>query len=41
MIRMARLTDYGILLMTCFARQRDNETHSARELAERGRRLRG
>ena len=33
MIRMARLTDYGILLMTCVARQRDHSPHSARELA--------
>ena len=33
MIRLARLTDYGILLMTCVARQRDSAPHSARELA--------
>ena len=33
MIRMSRLTDYGILLMTCVAKQRDSAPHSARKLA--------
>ena len=37
MIRMARLTDYGILLMTWFARQQDDSPHSARELASMAR----
>jgi len=36
MLRMARLTDYGILLLTTFAREPDR-TRSARELAESSR----
>ena len=33
MIRMTRLADYGILLLTHFAREREQRTRSARELA--------
>lgn len=33
MIRMTRLTDYGIMLLTHFARDRERLTRSARELA--------
>ena len=34
MIRMSRLTDYGILLLTCYARQPDRPARSARDLAK-------
>jgi FeS assembly SUF system regulator len=33
MIRMTRLADYGILLLTLFARERGQKTRSARDLA--------
>ena len=33
MIRMSRLTDYGILLLTCYARQPERSARSARDLA--------
>lgn len=36
MLRMARLTDYGIMLLTTFAREPER-TRSARELAEASR----
>lgn len=36
MLRMARLTDYGILLLTYFAREPER-TRSARDLAEQSR----
>lgn len=37
MIRMSKLTDYGIVLMTHLARDRASAVHSARDLAERAR----
>ena len=33
MIRLTRMTDYGILLLTCFARDPEHPMRSARELA--------
>jgi DNA-binding IscR family transcriptional regulator len=33
MIRMTKLADYGILLLTLFARERARGTRSARDLA--------
>ena|SRR5258705_321802 len=37
MIRLTRLTDYGIMLLTIIARERNGATRSARELAARSR----
>ncbi|HZN61574.1 MAG TPA: SUF system Fe-S cluster assembly regulator [Planctomycetota bacterium] len=37
MIRLSRLTDYGIMLMTMLARDRQNAPRSAREVADRSR----
>ncbi|MBI4566478.1 MAG: SUF system Fe-S cluster assembly regulator [Planctomycetes bacterium] len=37
MIRMTRLTDYGIMLLSLFAREPMDATHSARDLAKRSR----
>ena len=37
MIRLARMTDYGILLLTCFAREPERALRSARELAAEAR----
>lgn len=37
MIRLTRLTDYGIMLLTWFAKAPDGATRSARELAARSR----
>jgi len=37
MIRMTRLADYGILLLTLLARDRDRSMRSARELAAQSR----
>lgn len=37
MIRIAKLTDYAIVLLTCFAREQDASVHTARELVERSR----
>ncbi len=37
MIRLTRLTDYGIMLLTIIARERNGSTRSARELAARSR----
>jgi FeS assembly SUF system regulator len=34
MIRLAKLTDYGLLLMTTMARKSANSVHNARDLAE-------
>ena len=34
MIRLAKLTDYGLLLMTTMARKTANSVHNARDLAE-------
>jgi FeS assembly SUF system regulator len=34
MIRLAKLTDYGLLLMTTMARKNANSVHNARDLAE-------
>jgi FeS assembly SUF system regulator len=34
MIRLAKLTDYGLLLMTTMARKKANSVHNARDLAE-------
>lgn len=37
MIRLARLTDYGIMLLTLLARDRQGAPRSAREVADRSR----
>jgi FeS assembly SUF system regulator len=37
MIRLSRLTDYGIMLLTLMARDRDGATQSARDVAARSR----
>ncbi|HKS15991.1 MAG TPA: Rrf2 family transcriptional regulator, partial [Planctomycetota bacterium] len=37
MIRLARLTDYGIMLLTLIARDRKHAPLSAREVADRSR----
>ena len=37
MIRLSRLTDYGIMLMTMLARDRQSAARSAREVADRSR----
>lgn len=37
MIRLARLTDYGIMLLTMLARERHSTPRSAREIADRSR----
>ena len=37
MIRLARMTDYGILLLTCYARNPERPMRSARELASEAR----
>ena len=37
MIRLARLTDYGIMLLTLLARDRNGAPRSAREIASRSR----
>lgn len=37
MIRLSRLTDYGIMLLTLIARDRQNAPRSAREVADRAR----
>jgi len=37
MLRMSRLTDYGIVLLTHLAAAPDDAVHNARELAERAR----
>ena len=37
MIRLTRMTDYGILLLTCFARDPERPMRSARELANETR----
>ena len=37
MIRLARLTDYGIMLLTLLARERNGSPRSAREVADRSR----
>jgi FeS assembly SUF system regulator len=37
MIRLARLTDYGIMLLTLLARDRHGAPRSAREVADRSR----
>jgi FeS assembly SUF system regulator len=37
MIRIARLTDYGIMLLTMLARERHAVIHSARDVADRSR----
>ena len=34
MIRLQKLTDYGLVLMTCVARQHEQSLHTARDLAE-------
>ena len=35
MLRISRLTDYGIVLLAHLAGERDGTTHNARELAQR------
>ena len=37
MIRLGKLTDYGLVLMTCMARNHDRQLHTARDLAELSR----
>ena len=37
MVRLSKLTDYGLVLMGCFARSRPESLHSARELAAASR----
>jgi FeS assembly SUF system regulator len=37
MIRLSRLTDYGIMLLTLLARDRNGAPRSAREIADRSR----
>jgi FeS assembly SUF system regulator len=37
MIRLGKLTDYGLVLMTCMARRGDQRLHSARDLAAESR----
>ena len=34
MIRLSRMTDYGILLLTCYARQAERTARSARDVAK-------
>jgi|SRR5579859_253164 len=37
MIRLGKLTDYGLVLMTYIARQKDRPLHAARDLAQESR----
>src|SRR5437868_6650848 len=37
MVRLGKLTDYGMLLMSCFARSQPGTLRSARDLAEEAR----
>jgi DNA-binding IscR family transcriptional regulator len=39
MIRLGKLTDYGLLLMTCMARHAEESLHTARDLAAESRPL--
>ena len=37
MIRLGKLTDYGLVLMTCIARNHERSLHTARDLARESR----
>ena len=37
MIRLGKLTDYGLVLMTCMAREHERQLHTARDLADKSK----